>query len=199
MERLGRTLGEIVKEHGLIPESTAARLGVELIGPIQYMHSKNILYVDIKPDNFMLNLGKENQVYCVDFGICEKFISAVTGKHKQQVFGAVYGTPTFVGLNCHLGSNASRRDDIEALLYVLIYMIHGSLPWENAKTNEEGAMIKQIVTVEQLCEGLNPSWATMLQTARGYTFEAKPKYEWFSAQFTALAGTYAEQEPFQWK
>jgi hypothetical protein len=44
------------------------------------------------------------QVYCVDFGISEKFVLA-TGKHKEFKSGSVIGTPTFLSLNCHAGAS----------------------------------------------------------------------------------------------
>ena len=66
------------------------------------MHLKNILYVDVKPENFMLDMDKENRVYCVDFGISDRYVTA-TGKHKEYKEGMVVGTPTFLSLNCHNG------------------------------------------------------------------------------------------------
>ena len=189
MERLGRTLGDVVRDEGPINESTVSRIGLELINAIQYMHTKNIIYVDIKPDNFMVNM-KEDQAYCVDFGICDSFMSAVTGKHKKQVIGPISGTPTFLSLNCHLGTNASRRDDIESLLYVLAYMIKGSLPWEKAPSDGDGSSIKASISLEQLCEGMHPIWIDMLNTVRQYKFEDKPDYKWFGDQFKILAGDY---------
>lgn len=71
------------------------------------MHVKNILYVDVKPENFMLDTDKEDTVYCVDFGISDRYVAA-TGKHKDYKEGTVVGTPTFLSLNCHNGASTSR-------------------------------------------------------------------------------------------
>lgn len=70
------------------------------------MHMKNILYVDVKPENFMLDTDKENRVYCVDFGISDRYVT-VTGKHKDYKEGTVVGTPTFLSMNCHDGASTS--------------------------------------------------------------------------------------------
>ncbi|KAL4167203.1 hypothetical protein KRP22_012689 [Phytophthora ramorum] len=127
IERLGRTLETVLREQGPVRSATAARLGQEILETLQQMHVKNILYVDVKPENFMLDTGKENKVYCVDFGISDRYVTA-TGKHKDYKEGTVVGTPTFLSMNCHNGATSSRRDDIESLLYVLIYLMRGDLP-----------------------------------------------------------------------
>ena len=44
------------------------------------------------------------------------------------------GTAKFVSVNTQLGIEQSRRDDIEAFLYIVIYMIKGNLPWLQHKS-----------------------------------------------------------------
>lgn len=197
IQRLGRNLCDVLKHEGVITSSAAARLGLELIRPIEFLHSKNILYVDIKPDNFMINV-EETRAYCVDFGICDKYISATTRKHKPLTTGAINGTPTFLSLACHEGVCPSRRDDIEALLNVLIYMMRGSLPWEHASSDEEGAAIKREVDIHQLCDTLPDAWASMICNIRECEFDAKPEYEYFIEQFTLLEGSDSSNEPYIW-
>lgn len=186
MEKLGRTLGEVVEQEGPIVQPTAARIGIELITCLEAIHSKNIIYVDIKPDNFMVS-KKEDKVFCADFGICESYVLATKQAHKQQVFGSIVGTPAFLSSDCHRGSNAARRDDMEALMYVLIYMIKGSLPWADAKNDQEGADIKNNTPIDDVCMGMDPVWGSLLQKARDYAFEDKPNYDWFKNQLKVIA------------
>ncbi|GMF16307.1 unnamed protein product [Phytophthora fragariaefolia] len=183
------------------------------------MHVKNILYVDVKPENFMLDVAKENKVYCVDFGISDRYVTA-TGKHKDYKEGAVVGTPTFLSMNCHggastllcwvafvsmLGSHfscidaaSSRRDDIESLLYVLIYLMRGDLPWQQAASDAEGARIKKTTSVDQLCSSLPREWGAMLKNIRACGFEDRPDYDFFAHQLSKLGGEKGLATPFDW-
>ncbi|KAI9908477.1 hypothetical protein PsorP6_016140 [Peronosclerospora sorghi] len=100
-ERLGRTLEMVLQEHGPVPSENAARLGLEILETLQQMHVKNILCVDVKPENFMLDTSKENKVYCVDF-------VTATGKHKDYKEGTVVGT---LMSQLELPQGCRRRDD----------------------------------------------------------------------------------------
>ncbi|KAG7397291.1 Serine/threonine-protein kinase vrk1 [Phytophthora boehmeriae] len=197
IERLGRTLETVLKEQGPIPSRTAARLGQDILETLQSMHVKNILYVDVKPENFMLNAGRETQVYSVDFGISDRYVTA-TGKHKDYKEGTVVGTPTFLSLNCHNGATSSRRDDIESLLHVLIYLMRGDLPWQNASSDAEGAKIKQTTSVDKLCASLPREWSAMLKNIRECGFEDRPDYDFFAQQFSKLGGEKSLYVPFEW-
>lgn len=100
------------------------------------------------------------------------------GKHREATNGDIVGTPTFLSLDCHFGITHARKDDIEGLLYVLIYTLKGELPWQNAKNNSEGAEIKQRTSLDQLCEGIDSQWTNMLQYIRKCRFDEKPNYKW---------------------
>lgn len=94
---------------------------------------------------------------------------------------------------------SSRRDDIESLLYVLVYLVRGDLPWQDATSDEEGASMKKQTSVKDLCASLPREWGVMLDNIRACGFEDRPDYDFFAKQFSALAhGSAKSSGPFDW-
>lgn len=84
----------------------------------------------------------------------------------------------------------SRKDDLEALAYVLIYFLKGSLPWQGIKAAsnyEKYELIrqkKQSISIEELCEGLPPEFAEFLAYSRNkLRFHDKPDYKYIHKLF----------------
>ncbi|KDO33657.1 CK1/CK1 protein kinase [Saprolegnia parasitica CBS 223.65] len=197
LERLGRTLEDVKVAHGRLPETTVARLGLEIMAILQHIHSKRLLFVDVKPENFMLNTAPETKVYCVDFGIAERYL-LVTGVHKPYKVAGVVGTPTFLSLNCHEGSTPSRRDDIEALLYVCLYLVRGDLPWQGAASDQDGARLKRATALTDLCTGLSSEWAKLVATIRACGYEDAPDYAAIEAGLARICGSASRTGTYVW-
>jgi len=75
------------------------------ISRIEYIHSKNFIHRDIKPDNFLMGLGKKgNLVYIIDFGLAKKYRDSKTHQHiPYRENKNLTGTARYASINTHLG------------------------------------------------------------------------------------------------
>ena len=76
-----------------------------MISRIEYIHSKHFIHRDVKPDNFLIGLGrKSNIVYAIDFGLAKKYKDSRTGQHIAYREGkSLTGTARYTSVNTHLG------------------------------------------------------------------------------------------------
>lgn len=110
--------------------------------------------------------------------------------------GAPPGAPNsrYASVNTHLGIEQSRRDDLEAIGYVLMYFNRGSLPWQGLKANSkkekyEKIMEKKMSTpVEVLCKHFPTEFVTYLNYCRSLRFEDRPDYAYLRRRRGCLAG-----------
>jgi len=71
----------------------------------------------------VIGLGKKSRnIYLLDFGMAKKYKDSKTNEHipfrqKKQLLGS----PLFASINSHKGFETSRRDDLESLVYMMIF------------------------------------------------------------------------------
>jgi len=170
---------------------TVLLLADQMLTRLEYVHSRNMIHRDIKPDNFLLGTGDTaDKVFIIDFGLAKKYRDSKTHRH------AVYredknltGTARYASINAHLGIEQSRRDDIESLGYVLLYFLRGSLPWQGMVANTKKEKYNKIndkkmsTSLEQLCQGYPKEFLEYMQNARAMMFEDTPNYQQLRTAF----------------
>lgn len=174
---------------------TVLMLAIQMIERIEFVHQKGFLHRDIKPDNFVMNLAvfkQINQLFIIDFGLAKKFYDPATNEHIPFRSGRhMTGTARYASINSLLGVELSRRDDMEALGYVLMYFLRGSLPWQGISGPREQryeilAEKKQSTKPKDLCQGFPDEFATFLIYCRSLLFDMEPDYRLLRRSFTDL-------------
>ncbi|KAL6840528.1 hypothetical protein ACP4OV_030338 [Aristida adscensionis] len=178
--------------HGDDP--TLCHLIDTLINRVEFVHSKSFLHRDIKPDNFLMGLGRRaNQVYIIDFGLAKKYRDTSTHQHiPYRENKNLTGTARYASVNTHLGIEQSRRDDLESLGYVLMYFLRGSLPWQGLKAGTKKQKYEKIsekkvaTSIEALCRGYPTEFASYFHYCRSLRFDDKPDYSYLKRLFRDL-------------
>ena len=91
-------------------------------------------------------------------------------------------------MNTLLGIRLTQRDDLKSLAYVLIYLMHGSLPCQSTtgKSTTELVDMRMAITPSTLCQGLPAKFEVFLNYARSLEFKQKPDYQYLWGLFSCL-------------
>ena len=85
---------------------TVLMLADQMIGRIEYVHNKNFIHRDIKPDNFLMGIGRHcNKIFLIDFGLAKKYRDNRTRQHiPYREDKNLTGTARYASINAHLGN-----------------------------------------------------------------------------------------------
>lgn len=185
MQICGPNIGEIQKAawQGQLSVPTVTHLAYQMLIALSSLHKLRIVHRDLKPDNYCWGtLEDPNTIKLLDFGLSKQYKSC--GKHIPMRFDKdLTGTARYVSINTHKGLEQSRRDDLEALSYVITYLFKGGkLPWIGIHVSDRNLHFKKIlekkmtVDLYMLCDNCPTEMVDFITYCRNLQFDQDPSY-----------------------
>ena len=186
MDLLGPSLEDLFQNcKRQLDVKTVLLIAIQLMKHFQKIHAERIIHRDVKPDNFLIGSTEStrNFIYIIDFGLAKCYMNS-QGDHIPYKDGKnLTGTARYASIATHQGKEQSRRDDLECIGHVLLYLLKGSLPWQGLpgrSKNEKYAAIKKKkieTSLEDLCRGQPPEFKEFMEYCRSLKFEQEPNYK----------------------
>jgi len=150
IDLLGQSLQEVKDKYYTLPLNLVLKIGIKLIHLLKTIHDKGLIHRDIKPENFLFGVNdKSKHIYLIDFGLCKPYL--IHDVHiKERKTSGLIGSKTYASINSHNFIEQSRRDDLESLGYLLIYLYSGVLSWQKiTETTNDCSINQKILHLKQ--------------------------------------------------
>lgn len=157
----GVTLSRQVYQQGPLSESEVQRILVSILPVLSYVHSRQIIHRDIKPDNIILRSHDQKPVL-IDFGAVRETMGTMVNSEGKATSSIVIGTPGFMPSEQAAG-RAIYSSDLYSLGLTMIYLLTGKAPQELEVDPRTGDVVWQ-----QHVPGLNPALVDVLNRAIQY-------------------------------
>eukprot|EP00932_Pfiesteria_piscicida_P012885 SRR837773.24332.p1 GENE.SRR837773.24332~~SRR837773.24332.p1 ORF type:complete len:338 (-),score=65.96 SRR837773.24332:82-1095(-) len=208
MDLEGASLDELFTRSGRsFSLRTVLLLAEQMLERIEFVHSQGILHRDIKPHNFVVGRGDASDcIKIVDFGLAKRFLDR-SGRHITCTERkGITGTVRYASLNVHEGLEPSRRDDLEAIGFVLLHFLRGALPWQGLKgtsrhsKHEKIKRCKQKTSFEDLCKGFPHEFVCYFKHVRSLQFMERPDYRYLRKLMkdAFVKNGFKKDDPFEW-
>jgi len=133
----GRSLGDIVKIQGALPETKAVEIIKKVAVALDYIHAKNINHLDVKPNNIMVR-HNDGEVILIDFGVAKQYDETTKEGTTTTPVGISHGYSPSEQYKRNGVSSFSPESDIYSLGATLYKLVTGITPPEAIEVAQEG-------------------------------------------------------------
>jgi len=126
----GKSLQNIIDLTYYFSLNDVISISKKMVKRLESIHNKGLIHRDVKPDNFLFGLeDKQHILYLIDFGFCKRYLLNDRTHIPLRENRKLIGTPNFVSINIHYGLEPSRRDDLESVTYIMLYLLNKIINW----------------------------------------------------------------------
>ena len=137
----GESLGDMVKRRGAIPEAEALGYVKDAASALEYIHSKNINHLDIKPGNLMRR-KEDGRIIVIDFGVTKQYAAVISEGSTPVCISHDYSPVELYRKN---GVQAfSPQSDVYALAATLFKLLTDNTPPNAIKIRDEGLPVAKL-------------------------------------------------------
>uniref|UniRef100_A0AC35GLF8 Protein kinase domain-containing protein n=1 Tax=Panagrolaimus sp. PS1159 TaxID=55785 RepID=A0AC35GLF8_9BILA len=214
MKLVGKNLWDLRINHPSMrfSLSTSLKAAEQCLMALEDLHRVGYLHRDIKPGNFATGREAANEqqlIYMLDFGLCRKFVGDQQDKDLRmpRATAPFRGTTRYASIAALKQIEQSRKDDIEAWLYMVVEWTKGHLPWRKLKGADKEEVLRwkeDIRSGEALEEFLSEcpkkQFTAIMQYLDGLTYLSIPDYAYvyYCLQNACKSNNIDPAEPLDW-
>ena len=161
MQMVGQSLDKLLKARERFSLKTVLLILANVSKPLEYLHNKKFVHRDLKPGNMAVGLPGEtsSRIYILDLGLATRYMNADDKPIAFETDLDFVGTSRYCSVAAHVGHSQYPCDDLQSLVFILVYLQRGSLPWQGKK-KAEAVKLKQAFTPPPMWQAL---WNTSVQ------------------------------------
>lgn len=147
-----------------------------LLQSIQNVHRTGVVHRDLKPANLCMGRGRNaHVVHVIDYSVAKRY------EEQEPMVNKFVGTTRYASTSAHIGASINRKDDLESICYIMMFLYKGRLPWsqkDNLSLAELNSYVRdwKMKPLQEVCEEYPSFFRDCLEYLRTIKFNEDPDY-----------------------